>query len=139
MKEELKDCFPLLSEIEETGLRQAVLDTFADGLQKGGWAVEDLKKIPATLLIPDCPYSFLDHTNAVTACSLSLAREMKKIYRERFSVDFDVIIAGGLLHDVGKLLEIERDPPGGFRRSQSGKILRHPLSGIALAAQRGIP
>ena len=139
MTESLKNYFPLVTKISDQQLQRAVLDTFSDALDKGGWKPADMKRIPATLLIPDCPFSFLDHTNAVTACSLAVAGEMKKIYGSAFSVDFDILIAGGLLHDVGKLLEIEEDPKGGFRRSQSGRLLRHPLSGLALAASKGIP
>jgi len=139
MLDKLRTYFPLVEDIKEENLRRAVLETFVEGLEKGGWIPEDLKKIPATLLIPNCPFSFLEHTNAVTACALAMAREMKKIYGDRFLVDFDILIAGGLLHDVGKLLEIERTPEGGFRRSRSGRLLRHPLSGLALAALRGAP
>ncbi|HPB30619.1 MAG TPA: HDIG domain-containing protein [Candidatus Sumerlaeota bacterium] len=139
MRDILMKYFPLAAEISDQALREAVLDTFADGLEKGGWKPEDMERIPATLLIPDSPYNLLQHTNSVTACSLAMAREMKKVYGESFHVDMDVIIAGGLLHDVGKLLEIERAPGGGYRKSQNGRILRHPLSGMALAAARGLP
>ena len=55
-----------------------------------------------------------------------------------YNFDEDVLIAGGLLHDVGKLLEIEPDSQGGFRKSYNGKIARHPISGTVLAAQCGI-
>jgi len=64
---------------------------------------------------------------------------MKGVYGEQLNIDFDIIIAGGLLHDVGKLLEIERALEGGYRKSEGGKRLRHPLSGIILAAARNIP
>ena len=137
--DELRGFFPLVEEISDTNLQKAVLLSFAEGLEKGGWKPEDMNRIPATLLIPDCPNSFLEHTNAVTACSLAVAGEMKKVYGDRFRFDRDVLIAGGLLHDVGKLLEIERAPEGGFRKSRSGSLLRHPISGIALAAPHGVP
>ncbi|MEJ2368067.1 MAG: HD domain-containing protein, partial [Acidobacteriota bacterium] len=49
------------------------------------------------------------------------------------------LIAGGLLHDVGKILEIEPDGKGGYRKSRSGMCMRHPISGVALAYQAGLP
>jgi predicted hydrolase (HD superfamily) len=49
------------------------------------------------------------------------------------------LIAGSLLHDVGKLLELESDSAGGFRTSFQGKCVRHPISGAILAANNGIP
>ena len=139
MLAKLRALFPIVSEISNENLRDAVLETFADAIQMGGWSLDEINQIPATLLIPDCPISFVEHTNAVTACSIAIAKEMKKIYGDRFQVDFDILIAGGLLHDVGKLLEIERDPSGGWRKSESGQRLRHPLSGLVLAARRNIP
>ncbi len=139
MLDKLKSYFPVVEEMSDERLRQAVLETFVDAVKAGGWSLEDLNKIPATLLIPDCPISFLEHTKAVTACAIAIAKEMKNVYGDKFSVDFDVLIAGGLLHDVGKLIEIERDPAGGFRKSKSGRLLRHPLSGLMLAAGHGIP
>jgi len=139
MMEILKNYFPIVEEISDVRLRQAVLETFAEGLRRGGWEPEDMKKMPGTLLIPDCPFSFWEHTNAVTDCAVAIAREMKRVYGGRFAVDFDILIAGGLLHDVGKLLEIERSTEGAFRKSRSGRRLRHPMSGAALAAEKGVP
>lgn len=139
MLDELKKLLPEAEKIQDSELLQSTLQCFADGLRAGGWTPEDMKRIPATLLIPDCPFSFLDHTRAVTNCAEAVASRMKEIYGDAFSVDMDVIIAGGLLHDVGKLMEIQKDPSGGFRKSDQGKILRHPISGTALAAKRNIP
>ena len=48
-------------------------------------------------------------------------------------------IAGGLLHDVGKLLEIEKTPQEVFCKSHQGKCARHPISGAILVAQAGLP
>jgi len=42
------------------------------------------------------------------------------------------------LHDVGKLVETEKDGKGGYRKSRAGKCLRHPISGTALAHEAGI-
>ena len=50
----------------------------------------------------------------------------------------DVLLAGALLHDVGKLLEIE-ERDGVFQKSPGGKVLRHPFSGVALAYAEGLP
>lgn len=138
MKEQIVKYFPFILEMEDPSLKEAVVGTYEDALVKGGWRPEDMESIPATLLIPNCPFNFHQHTSAVTACAIAVARSMMEVYGNAFSVDMDVIIAGGLLHDVGKLLEIERDPGGGWRKSAQGKILRHPLSGMNLAAARGI-
>ena len=55
-----------------------------------------------------------------------------------YKIDYDRLLAGGLLHDVGKLLEFEPDGKGGFRKSLSGKCARHPISGTAIAYEVGL-
>ena len=49
----------------------------------------------------------------------------------------DILLAGALLHDVGKLLEYGK-VNNEIQKSPLGKILRHPVSGAALAMEAGI-
>ncbi len=51
----------------------------------------------------------------------------------------DVLIAGAILADVGKLLEYELDENGKCFQGQYGEYLRHPFSGVSLAEQCGVP
>jgi putative nucleotidyltransferase with HDIG domain len=53
-------------------------------------------------------------------------------------IDMDVVIAGAILADVGKLLEYEK-VGGEVRQSARGKALRHPFTGVALAMAAGVP
>ena len=57
---------------------------------------------------------------------------LKDIYGDSVQLNRDFIVSGALLHDVGKLLEYERDGAQ-FRTSPQGKLLRHPFSGVGLA------
>jgi putative nucleotidyltransferase with HDIG domain len=134
----LKRLFPIINKIAKRTLRQRVLDVYADALAQGGWKPGDLKKIPGSLLIPNCPFSYWEHTNAVTHTALAIMQQMKKAYGKRITIDRDTLIAGGLLHDIGKLLEIQQEK-GTYKKSLSGRLLRHPFSGLPLAAARGIP
>ena len=52
--------------------------------------------------------------------------------------DFDVVIAGAILADVGKLLEYEK-VDGRTQQSEHGKNLRHPFTGVALALSCDVP
>ncbi len=56
-----------------------------------------------------------------------------------FTYDRDILIAGGILHDVGKFLEYEKDDSGKIVKSKFGKFLRHPFSGAALAYEMKLP
>src|SRR4030043_656051 len=54
-------------------------------------------------------------------------------------VNMDVLIAGALLADVGKVLEYELDNDGKTCQGKYGKYLRHPFSGVSLAEECGVP
>ena len=101
--------------------------------------MKELETMPFTLLTDSRGVNFIEHTIAVTEGAVALAEVQMKAYREMpYPVDMDRLVAGGLLHDVGKLLEIEKDGKGGYRKSFNGKCMRHPISGTILAAELGI-
>lgn len=130
-----------LGRIKSPELRAKVVKVFVLACERGGWpSVEELKQVPFTLLADSLGISFVEHTVAVTEGAAALGRAQAEAYaRLPYAIDFDRLYAGGLLHDVGKLLEIEPDGKGGFRKSLSGKYARHPVSGAILAAECGLP
>lgn len=130
----------VLERISDERLRDLVVKTWVLGCQRGGWnSVDDLRQMPFTLLTETTGVSFIEHTLAVTEGAYGLARAQDTVYdRLPYSINYDRLLAGGLLHDVGKLVEIERAPEGGFRKSRSGQCLRHPISGTALAVEAGL-
>jgi putative nucleotidyltransferase with HDIG domain len=121
-------------------LKQTVA-TWVEAAKLGGWeSVEDLKALPFTLLTKTHGISLVEHTIAVTEGALGLADAQESAYSHMpYKVNMDRLIAGGLLHDVGKLLETEKDEKGGFRKSLKGMYARHPISGAILAAKCGLP
>jgi putative nucleotidyltransferase with HDIG domain len=130
-----------LSKIKNIELRVQVVETWVRGCQRGNWEnTDELKKMPFTLLTNPKGISFIEHTIAVTEGALALAETQRSTYKHMpYPIDFDRIIAGGILHDVGKLLEIEKDGKGGYRKSLNGKFTRHPISGAMLAHEVGLP
>ena len=129
-----------LSKIQDQELRKKVVDVWVTGCERAGWEnIDELEKMPFTLLADTRGVNFIEHTIAVTEGALALAKAQTETYREvPYKINFDRLVAGGLLHDVGKLLEIERDGSGGYRKSRSGMCARHPISGAILAAQAGL-
>ncbi len=140
MKDRIRKCMPELEWIKDKELEEKVVQTFEDALVMGGWEPEDMEKIPFTLLIKECPASFLTHTRGVTRIAKVAMDEYNEIYRDEggFQLDNDIVVAAGLLHDVGKLVEYERTPEGKVVKSKLGKDLRHPFSGTGLAMKNGI-
>jgi putative nucleotidyltransferase with HDIG domain len=130
-----------LSSIENGTTRDQTVATWVEAARQGGWqSVADLKAMPFTLLTKTYGISLVDHTIAVTEGALALARAQSDAYaRMPYAVNKDRLIAGGLLHDVGKLVETEKDEKGGFRKSRKGMYARHPISGAIIAARCGLP
>ena len=129
-----------LDGIQNRDLRGKVIKTFVLACERGCWkSIEALKKVPFTLLTETHGVGFVAHTIAVTESSVALGRAQSEAYeRLPYKIDFDRLYAGGLLHDVGKLLEIEPDGSGGYQKSLSGKYARHPISGALIASECGI-
>jgi len=138
MKVDIGELFPEVEQIKDEALRASVKRVWQDAIALGGWEGKDLNSIPFTLLIPDCEISLIEHTRAVTRTCLAIADVLEQAYGERLSIDRDILIAGGILHDVGKLLEYT-DETGKVTKSSLGSLLRHPFSGQALAFKHGLP
>ncbi len=130
-----------LSEIQDQDLRNKVLNTFVLACQRGKKnSVQELRDMPFTLLTDTHGVNFIKHTIAVTEGAVALGRAQVDNYSKLpYEINFDRLYAGGLLHDVGKLVEIESDEAGEYRKSLSGKYARHPISGALLAAECGLP
>ena len=130
-----------LNRVGNLDLKSKTVAVWVEGCRQGGWeTVAELKAMPFTLLTETHGISLVEHTIAVTEGALGLAEAQREAYaRMPYVIDTDRLVAGALLHDVGKLLETEKDGQGGFRRSRAGQLARHPISGAILAAQCGLP
>ena len=138
MKNEIINLIPEINQINNEDLKKRVISVWEEAIKQGGWKIEDLEKIPFTLLIPDCKVNLIEHTRAVTQTASEVTKVILKFYKKQVKIDFDLLLAGGLLHDVGKLLEYA-SIEGKITKSKTGKFLRHPFSGSALAYKHGLP
>lgn len=129
-----------LDRIKNDDLRTKTVAAWVEAARLGGWRmIEELKAMPFTLLAETRGLSIIEHTIAVTEGACGLARAQLDAYNTMpYEIDMDRLIAGGLLHDVGKLVEAERDGKGGFRKSRAGQYARHPVSGAIIAAKVGL-
>jgi putative nucleotidyltransferase with HDIG domain len=130
----------ILERIHDADLRSKTVKAWVLACQRGGWkTLDELRAMPFTLLTNTRGVNFIEHTIAVTEGAYGLAKAQEVAYRELpYKIDYDRLLAGGLLHDVGKLLEFERDDQGNFRKSRSGMCARHPISGTAVAYEVGL-
>ena len=138
MKEKLIKHIPEFELIQDKELELKVLRVWEKALKIRKMQPEDLLRMRFTLLINPCPANFVEHTRGVVQVSYAAGLALNKIYGERMPINMDYIIAGALLHDIGKILEyVEKDKE--FVKSHEGKYLRHPFSGVGLAFDEGIP
>jgi 3'-5' exoribonuclease len=76
-----------------------------------------------------CVGGFLEHTLNVTRTCVHLAEKYTDLYPEMLPpLDKDLIIAGAMLHDIGKLREL-RTSAAGTEYSAAGELIGHILQG----------
>jgi putative nucleotidyltransferase with HDIG domain len=130
--------WPELEWIKDAGLREKTARTWERAFALSPLTPEDLERIPFTLLVPNCPTTFMEHKRCVVHIARKAAESMAEFMGKALKIDMDVVIAGAILADVGKLLEYEV-VDGKARQSQRGEFLRHPFTGVALAMECGVP
>ena len=130
--------WPELEWIKDQALRDSVRDTWIKAFEQSPLTPDDLNEIPFTLLIPGCPATFMEHKRCVVHIARRSAEAMQEFLGRALPIDLDVVIAGAILADVGKLLEYET-VDGKAVQSDRGKALRHPFTGVHLAMSCGVP
>jgi putative nucleotidyltransferase with HDIG domain len=138
MSEELLELIPEFNLVEDAELREKCIKTWEVAMQRGGWEAADLPKMAQSLQIRDAPTDFVEHTRAVTLICAGVADVFETVYGERNQLSRDQLLAGALLHDVGKLLEYTLED-GQTVLSDFGSKIRHPFSGVALGLEHGVP
>jgi putative nucleotidyltransferase with HDIG domain len=138
MREAARRLWPELDWIQDEKLRDQVTNTWARALELSPLEPEDLNRIPFTLLVPNCPTTFMEHKRCVVHIARRAAESMDEFMGRALPIDKDTVIAGAILADVGKLLEYE-NVNGKTRQSERGEFLRHPFTGVALAMECGVP
>ncbi len=137
---DINELWPELTWIKDKELREAATKTWEQALERSVLSTDDLQRIPFTLLAgPDLKVSFMAHKRCVVHVAQESALKMIEFFGEELPIDLDVVIAGAILADVGKLLEYELDKDGNSFQGTYGKYLRHPFSGVSLAESCGVP
>ena len=136
--DDVSGLFPQLREIIDTNLREKCANVLVEACDVGGWSRESVPFCPVSLRIKTQKMkSQIDHVHAVCAIALSMYNTLEETFRNDTGLR-DIILAGALLHDAGKMMEFTcQDGEVGY--SASAKLIRHPLGGAILAAKHGLP
>lgn len=80
----------------------------------------------------------MNHKRTAVQLSVDIAKRMKENFGNEIKIDMDLLIAGAILIDIGKLIEYDK-VNGKLVTSKAGHLLRHPFSGVAIADRLGLP
>jgi putative nucleotidyltransferase with HDIG domain len=138
MKDKILEVWPEINWIENNELREKVVSCWVYAVENSVLSLFDLKNIPFSLLIKDCKISFITHKRTTVQLAVQMAKILKNNFGDEININMDVLIAGAILIDIGKLLEYEINN-GKLNTSPAGKLIRHPFSGLSIADKFGLP
>jgi HD domain-containing protein len=131
-----------LALIADGALRAQVVEAWALALAETDFArIEDIPGAGDWQSPPLKAGSQADHLRATATMALGLARGLQAIF-PAVAIDYDVLVAGSLLHDVGKAFELSPRNLARWQRApaQTGlPAVRHPVYGVHLALTAGLP
>lgn len=142
LKAQIRAELPEVDEISNADLREKVIEAWA--LALSGSSFRSIKDIPpagnpGVMVLKRGDQT--DHIRGVTRLAMKLAGEFAEHYPE-LKIDLDVVIAGGLCHDIGKPWEF--DPENRKRwetapRKAGKPSIRHPAYGAHICLTAGLP
>ena len=127
---EVETVFPQVNDIKDQDLRTKVIEIWERAMKLAG--VDSLESFPYLEESGHAPASCKEsklakHVRSVTRMAKALAEVLRD--ENGYDINLDFVIAGGLLHDVGKL----------FLKQGERTLLRHPWKSTWLALEAGLP
>lgn len=142
LRRQIREELPEIARIKDTDLQARAVEAWAYAIAHssftsirqippaGNPGVQEAKRGDQT-----------DHLRGVTRIAIATAQEMQSAYPE-LEIDMDIIVAGGLLHDVGKAWEFdpERRKRWSSQQKRFGRpSIRHPAMGAHICLTVGLP
>jgi putative nucleotidyltransferase with HDIG domain len=142
LRKQVREELPEIAQIADAALQRKVTEAWTFALAHSSF--KSIRQIPPAGN-PDTNEAKrgdqTDHLRGVTRLAVGIAKEMGAAY-PALAIDMDVIVAGGLVHDVGKAWEF--DPVNRKRwkaiQKQTGRpSIRHPAFGMHICLTVGLP
>ena len=142
MRRSILDEMPEIEWIGDEALKRNVTDAWAAAIASAGFAhVGDMKPSGNYDSLPLRTGSQADHVRSVARMALKIAEEMDALFPD-FHYDRDLLIAGALCHDIGKVWEFDPDNVARWKadpRKVGIPSIRHPGYGIHICFSAGLP
>lgn len=128
--------------IGDQALRDGVTDAWAAAIASSSLArIGDMKPSGNYDSKPLASGTQADHMRSVTRMALKIAEEFAALF-PAFTYDRDILIAGCLCHDIGKVWEFDPENVKRWKadpRKVGMPSLRHPGYGIHICLSMGLP
>jgi putative nucleotidyltransferase with HDIG domain len=142
LRRQIRGELPEVEEIRDADLRGRVVEAWALAIARSGFAsIRDIPPAgnPGQMVLTRGDQT--DHIRGVTRLAMRMAEEMAALNPD-LAIDRDVVVAGGLCHDVGKPWEF--DPENRRRwevapRAVGLPSIRHPAYGVHICLTVGLP
>jgi HD domain len=133
---------PEIAWIQDESLRGKVVDAWVAAVESANMSgIGDMKPSGNYDSRPLRTGTQADHLRSVTRLALKTAEEMASLF-PGFTYDRDILIAGGLCHDIGKVWEFDPDNVRRWKKNPRAvglPSLRHPGYGIYICLTMGLP
>ena len=133
---------PEIEWIGDSALRNCVTDAWAAAVASSSFSrIGDMRPSGNYDSRPLRTGTQADHIRSVTRMAVKIAEEMAGLF-PHFSYDRDILIAGSLCHDIGKVWEFDPENVARWKadpRRVGMPSLRHPGYGIHICLTLGLP
>jgi putative nucleotidyltransferase with HDIG domain len=142
LRRQMREELPEVAAIQDAGLRERVVEAWAIAIARSSWrSIRDIPPAgnPGQMLLTRGDQT--DHIRGVTRLAMRMAEEMAASNPD-MPIQHDIVVAGGLCHDIGKPWEF--DPENRKRweaapRATGLPSIRHPAYGVHLCLLAGLP
>jgi putative nucleotidyltransferase with HDIG domain len=138
----VRESLPELSLIQKEDLRDRVVEAWALALADSGLTrIEEIAGAGDWKSPPLRKGTQVEHLRGVATMAIGLAKGMQDVFPST-PIDLDVVIAGALLHDVGKAFELSQSNIARWKANAAKTGLpavRHPVYGVHFALLAGLP
>ena len=136
-KKYVESLFPEVNEISDPEIRRKVINCWLMALEESDWErIEDMRWIPGKMTV----ISNVQHCRGVARIGLAMARTLNasEDVAPGGKANVDTVVAGCLLHDVGKLFEYSGAANDTGEKTPLGKRMMHHITGTYLAIKAGL-
>ena len=105
MRDKIKHIWPEIELIKDEDIKEKTYKCWEYAIEKSVLSPEDLETIPFSLLIDNCDITFMNHKRTAVQLSIDIAKTMETNFK--MEINWDYLISGAILIDVGKLIEYE--------------------------------